>query len=173
MKMKKKYGFSWCIPLFLIAMIGIFRMIPSWAEAYACLFYPFISTLLSAFSSLFPFSVGDCFIVGTCLWILIYPFYAWRKRKGAKKTVGTIIRVLMWVYIWFYFAWGLNYFRFPFYERTGIAKAAFSAEKFQDFLTGYVGKLNESYSKAGDTLSGWYLERYTTCLLYTSDAADE
>ena len=68
----------------------------------------------------------------------------------------------MWVYIWFYFAWGLNYFRFPFYERTGIAKAAFSAEKFQDFLTGYVGKLNESYSKAGDTLSGWYLERYTT-----------
>lgn len=162
MKMKKKYGFSWGIPLFLIAMIGIFRMIPSWAEAYACLFYPFISTLLSAFSSLFPFSVGDCFIVGTCLWILIYPFYAWRKRKGAKKTVGTIIRVLMWVYIWFYFAWGLNYFRFPFYERTGIAKAAFSAEKFQDFLTGYVGKLNESYSKAGDTLSGWYLERYTT-----------
>ena len=131
--MKKKYGFSWGIPLFLIAMIGIFRMIPSWAEAYACLFYPFISTLLSAFSSLFPFSVGDCFIVGTCLWILIYPFYAWRKRKGAKKTVGTIIRVLMWVYIWFYFAWGLNYFRFPFYERTGIAKAAFSAEKFQDF----------------------------------------
>lgn len=118
MKMKKKYGFSWGIPLFLIAMIGIFRMIPSWAEAYACLFYPFISTLLSAFSSLFPFSVGDCFIVGTCLWILIYPFYAWRKRKGAKKTVGTIIRVLMWVYIWFYFAWGLNYFRFPFYERT-------------------------------------------------------
>ena len=103
MKMKKKYGFSWGIPLFLIAMIGIFRMIPSWAEAYACLFYPFISTLLSAFSSLFPFSVGDCFIVGTCLWILIYPFYAWRKRKGAKKTVGTIIRVLMWVYIWFYF----------------------------------------------------------------------
>ena len=85
MKMKKKYGFSWGIPLFLIAMIGIFRMIPSWAEAYACLFYPFISTLLSAFSSLFPFSVGDCFIVGTCLWILIYPFYAWRKRKGAKK----------------------------------------------------------------------------------------
>ena len=161
-KIFKKYGFSWGIPLFLIAMIGIFRMIPSWAEAYACLFYPFISTLLSAFSSLFPFSVGDCFIVGTCLWILIYPFYAWRKRKGAKKTVGTIIRVLMWVYIWFYFAWGLNYFRFPFYERTGIAKAAFSAEKFQDFLTGYVGKLNESYSKAGDTLSGWYLERYTT-----------
>ena len=35
--MKKKYGFSWGIPLFLIAMIGIFRMIPSWAEAYACL----------------------------------------------------------------------------------------------------------------------------------------
>ena len=56
----------------------------------------------------------------------------------------------------------MNYFRFPFYERTCIAKAAFSAEKFQDFLTGYVGKLNESYSKAGDTLSGWYLERYTT-----------
>lgn len=60
------------------------------------------------------------------------------------------------------FCLGIELFPFPFYERTGIAKAAFSAEKFQDFLTGYVGKLNESYSKAGDTLSGWYLERYTT-----------
>ena len=58
------------------------------AEAYACLFYPFISTLLSAFSSLFPFSVGDCFIVGTCLWILIYPFMPGGKEKG-RKTVGT------------------------------------------------------------------------------------
>ena len=88
MKMKKKYGFSWGIPLFLIAMIGIFRMIPSWAEAYACLFYPFISTLLSAFSSLFPFSVGDCFIVGTCLWILFILFMPGGKEKGRKKQSG-------------------------------------------------------------------------------------
>ena len=146
MKMKKKYGFSWGIPLLLIAMIGIFRMIPSWAEAYACLFYPFISTLLSAFSSLFPFSVGDCFIVGTCLLILIYPFYAWRKRKGAKKTVGTIIRVLMWVYIWFYFAWGLNYSQKNFYQRTEIPYTAYTPENFQEFVDDYITQLNRSYT---------------------------
>lgn len=152
---------KWGVPLLLILLIIISRWIPAGAEWYARICYPAISAVLSAFSSLFPFSVGDCFIVGACLWLLVYPFYAWWKKKGLRYTLSKMVLFLMWIYIWFYLAWGMNYFRLPFYERTAIPVAEYSADGFRDFLDAYILHLNQSYdSITGDKGTNWYTEPY-------------
>lgn len=142
----------------LIVATFLFRWLPGWGEWYALRLYPSVSAFLSFFSSPFPFSVGDCFIVlGSC-WIAGSVIYAIAKgRKGGKIWLRTI-GFCGWVYVWFYFAWGMNYFRQPFNERMGIEHARYSAENFQAFLKDYTHELNHSYALAGDSLADWYLK---------------
>ena len=135
----------WGIPVLFIGGIWYFRWFPSGAEWYARHCYPLISKVLSSFASLFPFSIGDCFIVAACLWLILYPFYAWWQRNKAGAVFCRILLFVGWIYIWFYWAWGINYFRLPFYERTGIDRAEYSSDQFQDFLREYLVNLNQSY----------------------------
>ena len=52
---------------------------------------------------------------------------------------------LAWVYVWFYIAWGLNYFREDFFTRTQTTYVPFSSEHFQSFLDAYTDSLNASW----------------------------
>ena len=49
------------------------------------------------------------------------------------------------VYVWFYIAWGLNYFREDFFTRTQTTYVPFSSEHFQSFLDAYTDSLNASW----------------------------
>jgi hypothetical protein len=49
------------------------------------------------------------------------------------------------VYVWFYMAWGLNYFRQDFFTRTQLPYAAYSADAFRSFLSAYTDALNASF----------------------------
>lgn len=158
--MKKIFhlGLLWGIPLLFIAVIALFRVIPVWAEWYSREYYPVISGILSRFSSLIPFSVGDCFIVAACLWLFAYPFYAWRKKKRIWDIISKMGRFVMWIYIWFYLAWGINYFRWSFYERAGVEESIFSEIDFRNFIEEYIHHLNDSYHQAGDSIVDWYIK---------------
>lgn len=145
MKTTVRKALKWGLPGFLILLVLLFRRNPGWSEWYAGTVYPGLSAGLSAFSSLFPFSVGDCFIVLSIAGLLVYPCYAWRKKKGFFRTSLNMVRFLMWIYIWFYLAWGINYFRLPFYERSGVREVTYSAVDFQYFLDDYINHLNKSY----------------------------
>lgn len=157
MKVMVKRVVVWGIPVWIIGTIWYFRWFPGGAEWYARHCYPLISNVLSSFSSLFPFSIGDCFIVGACLWLILYPVYAWWQKEKAGVVLRRILLFMMWIYIWFYLAWGINYFRLPFYERTGIAKAEYSSDQFQDFLREYLVNLNQSYKTLQEkNKAKWY-----------------
>lgn len=84
---------------------------PDMGEAYARNVYPYISGALSCFSSLFSFSIGDCLIYGSMAGLLAYLVYAIVKKRSWRATAGRMIEYLLWIYVWFYLAWGLNYFR--------------------------------------------------------------
>lgn len=133
----------------LLALLLLFvlfcRFIPAWGEWYAVSLYPYISYGLSSFSSLFPFSLGDCFIIGGITGMTAYFVYALCRKNGRKRRLLRWLESGVWIYVWFYLAWGLNYFRMPFYERTNIPRAEYSPENFEFFLSGYVTGLNESY----------------------------
>ena len=47
-----------------LAMVWLVQAIPSWGAFYAKQIYPVSGRLLSGFSNLFPFAIGDLFVIG-------------------------------------------------------------------------------------------------------------
>lgn len=169
MKNYLRLGLSWGLPILGIIAMGVFRGHVHWSEWYALYVYPYIAGILSAISSLFPFSLGDSFIVIACLCLLFYPFYAWKSKKKFWHAAGKMIKFLMWIYIWFYLAWGINYFRLPFYERTHIEKAEYSPDEFKQFIGDYMVHLADAYHSAMDLRN---MEWYTAGYVESNDLSD-
>ena len=88
----------------IIAFMLMF--IPGWSYVYTRSIYPIIGKVLSTFSGLFPFAIGDLFIAGSIAWIIGYSIYALFTRR---KKLWLVVEYIAWVFIWFYLAWGINY----------------------------------------------------------------
>lgn len=145
--------------LVLLSLITLTKLIPLWGFIYATRIYPIIGTLLSPISGLFPFSVGDIFIALSIVWVFFYPIYEikWRKqlakrffflaaKRGCypkkKVVLGRVAEYLLWVYAWFYIAWGLNYSQPNIYCRTGMKPVEVSEAKFREFAYRYADSIN-------------------------------
>ena len=121
----------------LLIIVTLFRTIPSWGWFYTLHIYPLIGTVLSPMSGLFPFALGDIFIAASICWVILYPIV---KRKRA--AIGRVIEYLLWLYAWFYLAWGLNYSQPNIYYRIGMKPAEVSEAKFKAFAYRYADSLN-------------------------------
>ena len=145
--------------LVLLSLITLTKLIPLWGFIYTTRIYPIIGSLLSPISGLFPFAVGDIFIALSIVWVIFYPIYEikWRKqlakrffflaaKRGCypkKKVVfGRVAEYLLWVYAWFYMAWGLNYSQPNIYCRTGMKPVEVSEAKFREFAYRYADSIN-------------------------------
>ena len=145
--------------LVLLSLITLTKLIPLWGFIYTTRIYPIIGSLLSPISGLFPFAVGDIFIALSIVWVIFYPIYEikWRKqlakrffflaaKRGCypkKKVVfGRVAEYLLWVYAWFYIAWGLNYSQPNIYCRTGMKPVEVSEAKFREFAYRYADSIN-------------------------------
>ncbi len=129
----------------LLILLWVVMGISGGGEVYARRIYPLFYALLTPFSSFFPFSIGDCFIYGSITGLLIYLVCSLFRRKPFGKVLLNMVEYLAWVYVWFYLAWGLNYFRQDFYRRTQTPYASYTVDSFRSFLTDYTEKLNRSY----------------------------
>ena len=145
--------------LVLLSLITLTKLIPLWGFIYTTRIYPITGSLLSPISGLFPFAVGDIFIALSIVWVIFYPIYEikWRKqlakrffflaaKRGCypkKKVVfGRVAEYLLWVYAWFYIAWGLNYSQPNIYCRTGMKPVEVSEAKFREFAYRYADSIN-------------------------------
>lgn len=145
--------------LVLLLLVTLTKMIPLWGFIYTTRIYPIIGTLLSPISGFFPFAVGDIFIALSIAWVIFYPIYeiglrkklarryfflAAKKGSYPKKKVvfGRVAEYLLWVYAWFYIAWGLNYSQPNIYDRTGMKPVEVSEAKFKAFAYQYADSLN-------------------------------
>ena len=145
--------------LALLILVTLVKMIPLWGFIYTTRIYPIIGTLLSPISGFFPFAVGDIFIALSIAWVIFYPIYEIGLRKKLarryfflaakrgsypkKKVVfGRVAEYLLWVYAWFYIAWGLNYSQPNIYDRTGMKPVEVSEAKFKAFAYQYADSLN-------------------------------
>ena len=70
----------WTILILLFWGVWIFRWIPGAGEWYAQILYPYISTILSAVASVFPFSLCEITVVCFTVCLLVYPYRARKKR---------------------------------------------------------------------------------------------
>ena len=124
----------------LLILVTLTKMIPLWGFIYTTRIYPVIGTLLSPISGIFPFAVGDIFIALSITWVILYPIYEIRLRK--KRVFGRVAEYLLWVYAWFYIAWGLNYSQPNIYYRIGMKPVEVSKAKFKKFAYQYADSLN-------------------------------
>ncbi len=145
--------------LVLLLLVTLVKMIPLWGFIYTTRIYPIIGTFLSPISGFFPFAVGDIFIALSIAWVIFYPIYeiglrkklarryfflAAKKGSYPKKKVvfGRVAEYLLWVYAWFYIAWGLNYSQPNIYDRIGMKPVEVSEAKFKAFAYQYADSLN-------------------------------
>ena len=144
----------------LLILVTLTKMIPLWGFIYPTRIYPVIGTLLSPISGFFPFAVGDIFIALSIAWVILYPIYEIGLRK--KRVFGRVAEYLLWVYAWFYIAWGLNYSQPNIYYRIGMKPVEVSKAKFKEFAYQYADSLNAlsnaslsnaSLSNAGKSIS--------------------
>lgn len=141
----RKVRIRWVVALLALVGIQVLMRVPAWCEWYARTVYPVLMEGLSAFSGLFPFSIGDCFIYGSLLFLVGYLAWTGMRRRRMRPALAFVGEYLVWVYIWFYLAWGLNYFREDFHARSGLPDVRFSAEDFASFLEDYTEGLNAAY----------------------------
>lgn len=145
--------------LVLLILVTLVKMIPLWGFIYTTRIYPIIGTLLSPISGFFSFAVGDIFIALSIAWVIFYPIYEIGLRKKLarryffltakrgsypkKKVVfGRVAEYLLWVYAWFYIAWGLNYSQPNIYARIEMKPVEVSEAKFKAFAYQYADSLN-------------------------------
>ena len=124
----------------LLILVTLTKMIPLWGFIYTTRIYPVIGTLLSPISGIFPCAVGDIFIALSIAWVILYPIYEIGLRK--KRVFGRVAEYLLWVYAWFYIAWGLNYSQPNIYYRIGMKPVEVSKAKFKKFAYQYADSLN-------------------------------
>lgn len=131
----------------LLLLVWMTQLIPALATVYSRTIYLLISYALSGISNLFPFAVGDLFIFVSITGVIVYPFYGrFRKKLPWKRVLLRDGEYLLWVYVWFYLAWGLNYSQKNFYQRTEIPYTAYTPENFKGFVNDYITQLNRSYT---------------------------
>ena len=144
----------------LIALLLIILFIKSsvyWSLEYTFRFYPYIGWMLSHISSIFPFAIGDLFIALSISWVILYPVYqiCIKKeliKKGWLRQDATLLKkrmvfchvaeYLLWVYAWFYLAWGLNYSQPIIFMRMRMMPAKVSKQTLRDFANRYVDSIN-------------------------------
>ena len=152
-KLKLRHG----ILLIILLLIMLFKLIPQWSICYTSFIYPHIGAILSHISGIFPFAIGDLFIALSIAWVILYPIYQiffkkilirkrWLKQDACllktRVALGRVAEYLLWVYAWFYIAWGLNYSQPNIFYRMKMMPAKVSEKTLRDFTHRYVDSLN-------------------------------
>lgn len=129
----------------VIASVILFSRNASLSEWYMIKIYPSVATFLSTISSLFPFSVYDVFIVIAVLYLLKLILFLIIRRTSFKSFLFSLVRFVTILIAWFYFSWGISYFRKDYYNRTSIQETAFNADNLREFTSHFITQANNSY----------------------------
>ena len=140
---------QWTLAALLVA-VTVFRLVPELGAAYTRFIYPVIGSALSRLSGTVPFAVGDLFIALSIVWVVAWPFYAiLRRGMKARKVFGQVAEYLLWVYVWFYAAWGLNYSQPSIYTRMKMMPVEVDKAAFRRFAYRYADSLNVAFARLG------------------------
>ncbi len=130
------------LSVFIIAA----RVNVSVGEWYATHLYPYISTSLSLLVSWIPFSMTEVLIVSSAALMIYVLIRNIRHREKVWKIFIREAEIVVWIMVWLYFGWGMNYFRENIYTRGNFTRQAFDEVVFKQFMTDYADSLNNSYT---------------------------
>lgn len=134
------------ILLILSVFIIAARVNVSVGEWYATHLYPYISTSLSFLVSWIPFSMTEVLIVSSAAMMIYVLIRNIRHREKVWKIFIREAEIVVWIMVWLYFGWGMNYFRENIYTRGNFTRQEFDEVVFKQFMTDYADSLNNSYT---------------------------
>ena len=146
-KLGKLKIIRWGLLMLFLLFIQIARSSTQVGEFYSRNIYPMVSSILSFISSAVPFSMTETTVILIILFFVIYPIRNKYREKCQNWKVMCLNEgeVLLWIYVWFYFGWGINYFRQDFYTRLNVEQTQFDKIEFTSFLYSYTDSLNVLY----------------------------
>ncbi len=132
--------------LCLLLAATLFRLSPSLGGTYTAYVYPALAHLVAPVTGAIPLAVGDIFIALSIAWVVGYPpFAVLIRKKPLRPTLLRVAEYLLWLYVWFYAAWGINYAQPDIFHRLHMPRAEVRADAFQAFAERYADSLNASY----------------------------
>lgn len=134
----------------LFALIFLFSLSPTLSEWYMRRIYPVVAAILSFVSNIFPFSLYDIFLIVAVLLLLVLIVFAIMRKISFSRFLFSLIRFVTIVVAWFYFGWGIAYFREDFYIRSDIVEKRYDPEVLKDFTVRFIGKANLCYVDCRD-----------------------
>lgn len=137
-KSTRRHLISALVAALLLGVVVLCRCKTTWADAYALYFYPLWSAGMSWLSARLPVSLDE-WVVIVAVAVALVRLVRIRRRWAA------LLSLLLWMTVWFYAGWGLNYFRSSVFDRAGKRPEAFEEQKFRHFLEDYAQELNGSY----------------------------
>lgn len=137
----------WIILVLLLMSVFLFRFVSGTGEFYARSIYPEVSFFLSWIASWVPFSLCEVLVIITVVSLLTYPFIGRRKNRSWRWIAGIELEIVLWIYVWFYWGWGVNYFRDTFFERAEVTPSTYEEQRFKQFLSMYTDSLNATFQQ--------------------------
>lgn len=142
---RQKFTHLLIVAAILFGIIIIFSRSTALSEWYMQHIYPAVATVLSALSGIFPFSIYDLFVIAATLYLLKLVLFVIIRRTSFKKFLYSLVRFVTILVAWFYFAWGISYFREDFYANHNLKETPFDADNLKKFVIRFIADANEAY----------------------------
>ena len=141
---------TWVCLIVVAVGINVFALYPAAVEKYYSTgFYPVVARGQRLLFGWIPFSIGDL------LYVAVVVLLAYRLVRGIRRLVrgqasrgwllrgvGQTIFVLLWVYVVFNVAWGLNYNRLGIAEQLGLEVKPYTTAELNELTETILGELN-------------------------------
>lgn len=141
---------------FLIVIIKFFPY--AIEHIYSTNIYMGISLVFRKITGLVKFSIGDLFYVLVILRVLVWIIAAivQLKRNGFSRTAFglnclKLVRILLWIFIWFNILWGLNYNRLGIAYQMKLKPDEYTTEELKDLTCDLLETLNATRIQLGDS----------------------
>lgn len=151
-----------------IIFVQVISRYPNFIEKYYSNgIYKAISLFYRTSLGWIPFSVGDILYAGLILLLIRFVYVLFRDKlselRSYRLSVGSTLSVL---YFFFYFGWGINYYRVPLATKLNIEKEGYSTDLLNDFTLKTVEIINELHKTVVDNDSLPYVVPYSRREIY-------
>lgn len=147
-----KFWSKWILPVGLVVSILLLKFFPGLIERYYSNgLYLYISRFLRIITGWVGISVGDIFYAALVIRLVFWTFNSIKaivRKQVTWKKFGLgcfeVVRMVLWVFIWFNLAWGLNYTRLGVAYQLKLEPVKYSKEEVESIVCELVDKVNAS-----------------------------
>jgi hypothetical protein len=156
-KDKKQDWTKIAILLVIAILLKILSLFPQFVEHYySSRLYVFVSSFLRVVTGIIPFSIGDLFYTGFAIWIMVRLYKASRAalnrtitRESFLSSFQRTVSIILWIYIFFNFLWGLNYERLGIAYQLRLKPERYNADELKTLTHELIDKTNRARRELG------------------------